>query len=122
MFRWDNFKGDCIKHLNICIRNHPQRERENVNYIVSDLFTDGLQLRDTGFKKAIRKGRDDRKPCVIIVTCKNIEDKTEIIRRKKQLRKNKHTRGYTSMQTSHWRHVLIITTLRHCYRLLVLKV
>ena len=28
------------KHLNICIRNHPQRERENVNDIVSDLFAD----------------------------------------------------------------------------------
>ena len=39
------------KHLNICIRNHPQRERENVNDIVSDLLTDGLQLSDTGFKK-----------------------------------------------------------------------
>ena len=77
------------KHLNICIRNHPQRERENVNDIVSDLLTDGLQLRDNGFKKAIRKGRDDRKPGVIIVTCKNIEDKTEIMRRKKQLRKNR---------------------------------
>ena len=58
------------KHLNICIRNHPQRERENVNDIVSDLFADGLQLRDTGFKKAIRKGRDGRKPGVIIVTWK----------------------------------------------------
>ena len=77
------------KHLNICIRNHPQRERENVNDIVSDLLIDGLQLRDTGFKKAIRKGRDDRNSGVIIVTCKNIEDKTEIMRRKKQLRKNR---------------------------------
>ena len=53
-------------NLNICIRNHPQRIRENVNDIVSDLLTDGLQLRDTGFKKAIRKGRDDRKPGVIM--------------------------------------------------------
>ena len=34
------------KHLNFCIRNHPQRERENVNDIVSDLLNDGLQYRD----------------------------------------------------------------------------
>ena len=73
-FRFFNFMIVLTKS-NICIRNHPQRERENVNDIVSDLLTDGLQLRDTGFKKAIRKGRDDRKPGVISETCKNIEIK-----------------------------------------------
>ena len=81
--------------LNICIRNHPQRERENVNDIVSDLLTDGLQLFDTSFEKTNRKGRDDGKAGVIIVTCKSMEDKAEIMKRKRQLKKNrKYERVY----------------------------
>ena len=79
-------EADTDRTLNICIRNHPQAERENVSSIVWDLLRDGLKLRDMGFKKAIRKDRDDHKPGVIIVTCEKAEDKALIMRKKKQLK------------------------------------
>lgn len=77
------------RSLNFCIRNHPQTERENVNTVVLDLLKDGLNLRDIGFKKAVRKDRDDYKPGVIIVTCERVEDKTLIMQRKKQLKNSR---------------------------------
>ena len=77
------------RSLNFCIRNHPQTQRENVNTVVFDLLRDGLNLRDIGFKKAVRKDRDDHKPGVIIVTCKKVEDKTLIMQRKKQLKNSR---------------------------------
>ena len=53
---------DTDKNLNLCIRNLPQTERENVDGKVCDLFREGLRLRDISFRKAIRKDRNDSKP------------------------------------------------------------
>lgn len=77
------------KELNLCIRNHPQRDGENVGDIVTDLLRDGLRLRGMGFRKAVRKDRDDRRPGVIIVTCNRREDKNAVMEKKQQLRNNK---------------------------------
>ena len=105
------------RHLNFCIRNHPQSERENVSCIVSDLLTDGLHLYDSGFKQAVRTGRDDRKPGVIIVHCESIENKTETTRRSSS-GKAEFTTGFISTQINHRRHVLV-TTWKHCHRLMI---
>ena len=74
------------KNLNLCIRNLPQTEREKVDGKVCHLFSEGLILKDISFRKAIRKNRNDSKPGVIIVTCENMEDKTKIMREKRNLR------------------------------------
>ena len=56
---------------------------------VCDLFREGLRLRDISFRKAIRKDRNDNKPGVIIVTCETMEDKTRIMRVKKELKNSR---------------------------------
>ena len=80
---------DTDKNLNLCIRNLPQTERENVDGKVCDLFREGLRLRDISFRKAIKKDRNDSKPGVIIVTCETMEDKTRIMRVKKELKNSR---------------------------------
>ncbi|MES9880788.1 MAG: hypothetical protein ABW185_07895 [Sedimenticola sp.] len=77
------------KSLNFCIRNHDQRENENVSAIVTDLLKEGLNLRGMKFKKAVRKGRVDNKPGIIIVTCETVDDKNSIMQKKTQLRNSR---------------------------------
>ena len=74
---------DSDKNLNLCIRNLPQTEQENVDEKVCDLFREGLILSDISLRKAIRKDRIDSKPGVMIVTCENMEYKTRIVQEKK---------------------------------------
>lgn len=73
------------KELNLCIVNHPESSNENVEQIVSDLISDGLKLQ-IGFRKAVRKTRQDNKPGVIIVTCNSAEDRETILNSKTELK------------------------------------
>ena len=108
------------KHLNICIRNHPQREREM--WLTSCQIC--LQL-DSHYMTLISKRRFEKGETIenhVFVTCKSKEDKIEIIRRKKQLRKNRrYERVY--IHTDQSLEICVNNNnMKHCYRLLVLQV
>lgn len=62
---------------------------------MSDLLFDGLHLLNVGIKKAVRKNRNDGKPGLIIVTYENMEDKSEIMRRKNGLNSRKYEKVYS---------------------------
>jgi uncharacterized protein YoxC len=72
--------------LNICVRNHPQRENEDVKQLVYDLIHEGLRMQNIEIKSAERKSRSDNKPGVIIFKCSDREDHDRILKEKSKLK------------------------------------
>jgi hypothetical protein len=89
----NNQNGSRNLVMNICIVNHPHRENENLSHLVSDLFIEGLRMRDIEFTTAVRKNGSDGKPGVIIVTMKTVEDKDKVLKNKNILKNNPRYRN-----------------------------
>lgn len=75
--------------LNFIVRNMNERNGENVKNRVNGLIKDGLRINDVNVVSAERKGSRNRKPGVIVATCKSEQDVTKVLRAKKGLKNQK---------------------------------
>ena len=91
--QWEGSQQDKRVNNNFIVRNLPERENENTACEVIKILRDGLKFRDIAVESAVRKQnrQDDRKPGIIMVTCKSKEDKQTIMKSKRHL---KDTRRY----------------------------
>ncbi|CAC5404796.1 unnamed protein product [Mytilus coruscus] len=88
-----HFKTD-IRN-NIIIRNLRYDEREKYNAeitknLVQTLFRDGLALLDINIKSVCKKNGTDKGPGMIIVELNDMNQKKEIFKKKKELKKSKY--------------------------------
>ena len=75
------------RRRNIVIRNLEEREHENVLQRADRVVSEGLKLSNISFASATRKvSRDTSKPGLIIATCKNEQDKENIMSIKRELK------------------------------------
>ena len=79
---------------NIIIRNlrYDERERDNAEItknLVQAMFKDGLALSNIDIRNTVRKNSNQRSPCVVIVELKDTNQKKEIFKKKKDLKKSR---------------------------------
>jgi len=84
--------GDNARALNLIIRNLPQSETESDNSVKEDvdkLIKDGLKLRVRVVNVVRKQPRHHGDNGVVILTCRNQEDKAAIMKAKATLRNNR---------------------------------
>ncbi|KAH3818404.1 hypothetical protein DPMN_120017 [Dreissena polymorpha] len=74
---------DASIRYNLCIRNMPEREREDTAKVVNDLLHNGLQLPHISCVQAERKRGFNDKPGAIIFKVKSDEEKMKNLKTKK---------------------------------------
>ena len=72
--------------LNFIVRNMAERTGENVKNRVNGLIKDGLRIKDVSVVSAERKQSRNRKPGVIVATCKSDKDVAKVLKNKKDLK------------------------------------
>jgi DNA-binding protein H-NS len=72
-------RGNKQIECNVVVRNLPYHESENLERKVEDLLHKGLKLRDVSVEKVERKDQFNNKPGVVIVKCKDTNDKKKIL-------------------------------------------
>ena len=75
--------------LKFIVRNMNEREGENVKNRVNGLIKDGLHIKDISVVSAERKNSRNRRPGVIVATCRSEQDVTKILKTKKELKNHK---------------------------------
>ena len=80
------------KEKNIVLHNLP--EGRNLLNQVHSLIRDGLRLNITVMKAERKQSSNDRKPGLVIVTCKSVEDKWRVMGAKRNL---KHSQNFGSV-------------------------
>ena len=72
--------------LNFIVRNMTERNGENVKNRVNGMIKDGLRISDVSVVSAERKQSRNRKPGVIVATCKSDKDVAKVLKNKKDLK------------------------------------
>ena len=66
--------------INFIVRNLNNREGENVRNRVNGLIKDGLHNNDVNIVSAVRKTSRNRKPGVIVATCRSKQDLGKVLK------------------------------------------
>ena len=86
-------------NLNFIVRNLRESDRENVVQKVNTLISEGLNMSSVFVSVAVRKqSRNEHHDGVVVATCKNRDDKNDIMRRKSVL---KDSRRYQNVFIKH---------------------
>ena len=75
--------------MNFIVRNMNERTGENVKNRVNGLIKDGLRVNDVSVVSTERKDSGNRKPGVIVATCKSEQDVKKVLGNKKVLKNHK---------------------------------
>ena len=77
------------RKMNFIVRNMNEREGENVRNRVSGLIKDDLRINDVSVVSAERKVSRNRKPGVIVASCKSEQDVVKVLKNKKALKNHR---------------------------------
>ena len=75
--------------LNFIVRNMAERSGENVKNRVNGMIKDGLRISDVSVVSAERKQSRNRKPGVIVATCRAERDVEKVLKNKRDLKNSR---------------------------------